>query len=116
MKKSILFLLLIVGPRCSPDDGLHRTIYFENNADYTIYVSHSTHFPDTLFDPAIYRDILPHTLKYYDEKIGFENVIAKNKDGKIIIFVKRDEPYVIVKRYILTLDSLNKLEWKVSYP
>jgi hypothetical protein len=116
MKNILLILLLMILFSCKPNDNLHKTIYFENNADYTIYVSHSIYYPDTITDPAIYRDIRPHSLLYYDEKIGFENVIARNNEGKIIIFVKKDEPYVIVKRYILTLDSLNTLNWKITYP
>mgnify|MGYP001791698168 FL=1 len=106
----------MVESSCKPDDNLHRTIYFENKADYKIWVGYSKLYPDTITDYALYQDIPPNSLLYLDEKIGFEKVIARNKEGKIIIFVKKDEPYVIVKRYILTLDSLNIRNWKITYP
>jgi hypothetical protein len=116
MKNIILILLLMVECGCKPDGNLHKTIYFENSADYKIWVSYSTLYPDTITDPGSYQDIPLHSLLYFDSKIGFENIIARNAEKKIILFVKKDEPYVIVKRYILTLDSLNTLNWKITYP
>jgi hypothetical protein len=116
MKNILVLLFLTILSCCKPDGDLHKTIYFENNADYKIWISYSTLYPDSITDPGSYQDILPRSLLYFDSKIGFENVIARNKEGKIILFVKKDEPYVIVKRYILTLDSLNKLNWAISYP
>ena len=116
MKNILFILLLMVESGCKPDGNLHKTIYIYNNSDYKIWVSYSKLYPDTITDPALYGDIPPHSLLYFDEKIGFENAIAKNKEGKIILFIKKDEPYLIVKRYILTLDSLNTLNWTITYP
>ena len=116
MKNILLILLLMVESGCKPNGNLHKTIYFENNADYKIWVSYSLSYPDTITDPPGYQDIPLHSLLYLDQKAGYENLIALNSEKKIMLFVKKDEPYVIVKRYILTLDSLNILKWRITYP
>jgi len=116
MKNIILIILLIVETSCKPDDGMHRTIYFENKSNYKVWVAYSLAYPDTITDPPGYLDIAPHSMRYLDEKIGYENLIRNNKEKKIVLFVKKDEPYEIVKRFVLTLDTLNTLKWTINYP
>ena len=116
MKNILLILLLMVESGCKPDGNLHRTIYFENKSEYKVWVAYSSLYPDTITDPPGYLDIAPHSMRYLDQKVGYENLIALNSEKKIMLFVKKDEPYVIVKRYILTLDSLNILKWRITYP
>jgi len=117
MKNIILILLLIVGTSCKPDDGMHHTIYFKNYSDYKVWIAYSLSYPDTIEDPlGGYFDIAPHFIGYFDEKGGYENLIKLNKEHKIILFVKKDKTYEIVKRYILTVDTLNTLKWTITYP
>lgn len=110
----IIFPLMLL-PVCKNNEDMHKTIYFQNLSDYKIYEAYSLAFPDTVTDPPGYIDIEPHSIRTLDEKIGYENLIKQNKEGKIILFVKGDDPYVIVKRYILTIDSLNKIDWRIYY-
>lgn len=116
MKNILFILILMVQFGCIPNDNLHRTIYFYNNSEYKVYVAYSLSYPDTISDPPGYHDIGPNSMRYLNQKAGYENLIALNSEKKIMLFVKKDDPFVIVKRYILTLDSLNILNWKVTYP
>ena len=117
MKNSIFILLLIVATGCVPDDGMHHEIYFKNNSDYKVWIAYSIAYPDTITDPqGGYLDINSHSMRYLDEKEGYEDLINLNKEKKIILFVKKDKPFEIVKRYILTVDTLNALKWTITYP
>jgi hypothetical protein len=116
MKYVIYILLLIIVISCEKNNNDHKTIFFENKTNYKVWVAYSLAYPDTITDPSGYLDIDPHSIRTLDEKIGYETLISQNKEHRIILFVKKDDPYVIVKRYILTLDSLNTLSWTITYP
>lgn len=115
MKNILIVLLLLSANCCKPDDNMHHTISFINNANYKVWVAFSLAYPDTVTDAIGYLDISPQTMRYLDNKSGYEEFIKENTNGKIILFV-RDGNFVIVKRYILTLDTLNTLKWTVTYP
>ncbi|MFN8205896.1 MAG: hypothetical protein U0T82_00610 [Bacteroidales bacterium] len=128
----ITLCLLIISMTCKEDDYLKLRIY--NNSNAPIYATWSLDFPDTTLtyvqDPTL------------DPQFG--RVEAKNLQGKhydsptkeifdgsrdtLLVFIF-DAPlldstpwdtvkanYLVLKRYDLSLDDLNSINWIITYP
>jgi hypothetical protein len=133
-----LFLTLILFSSCGEKDpNLHNIIWFDNSSEKTLYIIESqTNFKDSLipaYNPILAGDACncksyPHTkddqLKLRDT---YEGRFKDPNIDLIRIFVFDSETinqygwetirngYMILKRYDLTLEDLNKLYWTVKY-
>jgi len=115
--KSILFVTILVCiAQCKPDDNLHRHIHFINSADYKIWVADAAYYSDTISDIPGYIDIMPNSSRNITEPASFEELVEDLPKKEVLIIVKKDDPFIIDKRYILSIDSLNILGWTVNYP
>ena len=144
MRKCLfLYLLIVMLCKCSCDDD-HWSIDIYNNSEKTIFTNNGWHYPDTtfavnyVFDP-FYNDkkdtanktqwakpfqkcityVGRHStwesnFKYENDTVMifiFDGDVIGNVDWEI---VKKD--YLILQRYDLSLQDLQKLNWKVDYP
>lgn len=136
MKK--LFLIIILGitmmsSTCTGDrDGCRRNIIIINNSDKTIRLYASFSYPDSISNFG--REfgltaIKPHS-DYYDYSPDCREAMmpSLNKDGVLMYFlideaVLKSTPMdsiiknrMYLRQYNLTFDSLEKDNWKVTYP
>ena len=128
--RTVAVLMCLSG--CTP--GLREVgppIVVVNNSDRRINVAISVNYPDTsLSDVGIaYDTIYPHAQrKMISVRSGWAGYINKNPHGILLFFIsdidtfykygdevwQRD--YLILKRYELTVDFMEKNNWTVTYP
>jgi hypothetical protein len=136
----LLLSWICMATTCVPkeSENCHPTIKFSNNSDMTLYVQDVDFYlvdsPDP-FDIRKYsyfhpgqRNIKSHTVtkealfsrscfEHQFKTINtlyvyvFDAEVVKNTSWDIIA---RD--YLVLKRYDLTLEDLQRLDWKISYP
>jgi hypothetical protein len=129
----LFFGIIFVSSTCVRDnENCHRTLILINDSDKAIYFHPSSSYPDTL------------TLDYNPSEAGNDFKIEKNSfkkdiyrsciEGKFLIAnkiryfiydaqtlettpwdtVKKN--YMILKRYELTLQDLENMNWTITYP
>jgi hypothetical protein len=122
---------------CHPDN-FYTFFDIKNNSDQAIYYTYSNKYPDTSVDQSIY--IPPGSTRTPSEIINANSRLAVVKAGplenyfktipsdtiEIFIYdakVVRNTPwdsvvakYLVLKRYDLILDSINKMGRIVTYP
>ncbi|MCD4793885.1 MAG: hypothetical protein K8R54_11660 [Bacteroidales bacterium] len=127
MKKlMIMIIITFLFSDCTKDRQTY--LYIINNSEKTIRVYDSYHYPDTTF----YHEnggskIEPYEEKSLGSKNGWNNdIINNNSLNMLILYVfdidslgiytdqELNEKYL--KRYDLSLDSLIKMNWTVTYP
>jgi hypothetical protein len=116
MKNIIFVIVLVCAIQCEHNDDLHRHINFVNNADYKIWVADAAYYSDTITDIPGYSDIMPNSSRDITEPGSFEKLVEGLPNKEVLIIVKKDDPFIIDRKYILSIDSLNILGWKVNYP
>lgn len=116
MKNLLFITILVCIAQCKPDDDLHHQIRFVNNTDYKIWVAKGVFLSDTVTNLPGSIDILPHSSDNLTYPGGFEELSNLSPTKEIIIIVRKSNPFVFNKRYILSIDSLNILRWTVNYP
>ncbi len=116
MKNTVYIIILFCAIQCKPDDDLHHHIRFNNNADYKIWVTDGVFISDTVTILPGSIDILPHSSDNLTQPGGYEGLSNLSPTKEIIIIVRKSNPFVFDKRYILSIDSLNILGWTVNYP
>jgi len=129
-----LTLLFIQGFVCCKQIlGDNCKLRIRNNTSKPILFYFSYNYPDTSIPNyevnkvSLTWGINPNSEIHYCQK-GFENAFSENAKGIIMFFIYDFETmntipldtvrakYLILKRYDLTLDSLKKLNWNVTYP
>jgi hypothetical protein len=95
---------------------LHKDILFINNADYKVWVAKGACYSDTITSLPGSTDVSPHSSKNMVEPSGYEKLIEIVPNKEIILIVEKDDPFGFDRRYILSIDSLNKLGRTVTYP
>lgn len=134
----IIFLSAIcTSSSCRKDSSdCHHNIYFKNNSEKTIYFKASYNYPDTqIVDPKPYMGselnrLLPnengsplnHSSCYEQEfknRIESDTLIIFVFDSQVLEStswetVKQD--YLILKRYDLSLQDLQNMNFKLTYP
>jgi len=127
-----LFLLAIihVSISCSHDANCHLRISVVNNSDKAIYYHFSARFPDTSlnYNPVfnLGSKIISHQSEVYSARQCIEsefNITTKFMcfiwDAQTLETVPWDtilQNYLILKRYDLTLQDLDSLNWTITYP
>jgi hypothetical protein len=113
-----------------PEDEIeHLTIV--NNSQRNIGLDVSFQFPDTTLSVVSNRDcseILPQTVCYAKTRHGWKSEIQRNDYGVIILFISDNdtirkyggdvwrEQYLVLKRYELTEQDLEAMNWTITYP
>lgn len=116
MKSLVCIFVLFCMMRCNHDDDLHKKILFINNANYKVWVAKGACYSDTITDIPGYIDIMPNSSGILAEPIGYEELANESPDKEILIVVKRADPFIFDRKYVLGIDSLNKLGWTLNYP
>lgn len=116
------------------DNERHKIIKIVNNSDKDIYYYESARFPDTTFfdasptyAPFDYK-IPAKSFKESQMRGYYEDAILANPYGKIIIFIYDANTiettpwdtvmakYLVLKRYDLGVEDLNRLNWIINFP
>lgn len=129
MKTLLFFTLMLLAATCTKDDDYQKYIWLVNNSNNSFTAVPSFDSPDTSFNS--FRgsyDVLPNQRNPLGSKIGWRNRIKNIEDSTLILFlVDRDtlsthsfedimSEYRITKRYDLTVEELESMDWTISYP
>ncbi len=129
MKTLLFFTLMLLAATCTKDDDYQKYIWLVNNSNNSFTAVPSFYSPDTAFNT--FRgsyDVLPNQRNPLGSKIGWRNRINGIKDKTLIIFLvdldtlssyNIDEimsEYRITKRYDLTVEELESMDWTITYP
>jgi hypothetical protein len=137
----ILIFIFIFSCACVKKKDCHKTIVFRNNSDKTIYIDYGVDYPDTLNIPARYQNpVLQPDVYKVSPYSKNENALWRRTcyegslkngifhSGIIMIYVfdaevldtvlweTVKEENMILKRYDLSLEDLQMLNWEVPYP
>jgi hypothetical protein len=130
----IVFLCLITLSSTCKKDEEDLKLRVRNNSNSTIYMSWGTWYPDTSFSRILnpirnpqYSKIEPQSLQdnhynsptnsLFNENMDtlmifiFDANIVENKNWDTIV-----KNYMILKRYDLSLQDLEDMDWTVTYP
>jgi hypothetical protein len=127
----ILSCLLIVNSSCHKDEGLKLRV--NNTSEKAIYVSWTRAYPDTSLknmvnptynsqinkvgahrlQPDYYGDPSKAFFKYIDtlSVFVFDAQVLENTPWDTV-----KVKYLVLKRFDLSFDDLNKLNWIITYP
>lgn len=121
------------------DENHHRTIEVINNSEKAIYTNLGMSYPDTLFEvgvpsssePSIYK-VVPHernrsalnmarvyweTIFKDGSQIPSDTLMVYIYDAELMDSKTFDHIYnTVIQRYDLSLQDLQWLNWKISYP
>jgi hypothetical protein len=131
----IIVLLILVSATCNNKDAdCHKDIQIINNSDGAIYFHPSASYPDTItlypnpsLDPGYFK-IEEHTSKKDIYRGCIESKLMTNSEGKVMYFIYDASTletvpwdtvvknYMILKRYDLSLEDLQGMNWTITYP
>lgn len=131
----LLFCIMLISAACSDDNNnCHSCIKIVNKSSTSIYYYESLHYPDTSinnYNPSKAGSFFKVESNSTNDDITsscFEADFRINPYGKIIYFIYDahtietvpwdtiKKKYMILKRYDLSLDDLNKMNWTITYP
>jgi hypothetical protein len=138
----LLISLLFLGSNCNKEDDVcNKTITVINNSEKAIYVICETHYPDTLFfghfsSPTLdsinnkilakssnnrsllnrdcWEAVFNHGVQIPSDTLMvyvFDAEVLENMDWADIV-----HDYMVLKRYDLSLQDLERMNWTVEYP
>ena len=132
----ICLILFILAMNSCENENLVSTINFNNTSKSDVYVHGSYNYPDTLLtyefpsptlNPQIFKVGANSSSEQALETRG--NYLAKLKDiERFVVFVFDAEVlettpwdtvkvnYMVLKRYDLSLEDLESLNWTITYP
>lgn len=132
----LFFCFTLLSSTCekNKDEEIQR-LKVKNNSSNTIYTKYSTQYPDTSLSiitdptkvPPLYK-IPPNSIQETYYKAPSEGIFKTMKSDVLLVFIFDAETlestpwdtvvanYLILKRYELTLQELNDMNWIVTYP
>lgn len=132
MKQIVIYLIVTFGViACGKNNGDIRYLKIRNNSENRIILKCSTQFPDTSFvlqDLRIVAGIEAGAEESVISKNGWDNLVQKNESSTLIFFVFDsgifsqypdsiiEQEYMILKRYDLSLNELESMNWTIIYP
>ena len=137
MKKMTIILsfltCVLLSSTCEKDKDKHDLIMFTNNSSELIYVRGSWEYPDTAINfsnPALAGDFYKVAANTSDDPLRlqdtyegrfeqFEKVMVFVFDAQVLETTPWDTVkanYLVLKRYDLSLDDLNRMNWTITYP
>ncbi len=135
----VAFCLLLSSSCGDKDKDCHKTISFNNSTLDSLYVVSSYHYPDTisfigipnpLLDPD-FTLVLPNEVNSrvlwgsdcvesdFKHQIPSDTLIIYVFKSQILENIPWDTikaNYLVLKRYDLSLDDLNRMNWTITYP
>lgn len=138
----MLLLAAILSGTCkNEDENCHRTILFTNTSSKDLYIQASGGYPDTLSlrnefpNPALNADLYEvnsnskndrglwrrdcYELAFGDVIIPSDTLIVYVFDAEVLENVDWTEvvnDYMVLKRYDLSLEDLEDMNWTITYP
>jgi hypothetical protein len=129
----ILLIFIFLSSTCEKDKNLHDLIEFTNNSNYNLFVCADWWYPDTLINfsnPALAGDFYKVSANSSDDALKIRDTYEGRfeQHEKIMIFVFDAQVlenttwdsvkanYLVLKRYDLTLQDLNDMNWTITYP
>lgn len=129
MKTLLIFILVALATLCTKNDDYQGSIWIVNNSDKSFVAVPSYDSPDTSFNSFRgSHDVLPNQKNPLYSKIGWRNRIKDSEDNTLIIFLVDQDTlstysfedimseYRITKRYDLTIEELESMDWTITYP
>ena len=129
MKKMLIYIILsifLLSTQCERYDIYHNDIIIKNNSSNIISVSPCFTFPDTTINcPPLYYNV-EHGSEYsFHERYGWEPSLSNIYFQLFILdpsvvkstpcdTIKKYKMYI--KRYQLSVDDLNRMNWIITYP
>ena len=128
----MLSVLIVIGAKCSNDDELMK-LRIKNNSSQTLYESCSTNYPDTSLNKILSPACNPQIHKIEANTFQKEHYNSPTEDifdynDTLIVFlfnaqILESNPwdsvvknYMILKRYDLSLQDLQDMDWTITYP
>ena len=129
-----VWMVLLASSCNKEDENCHKRINIINNSDSDIYYYLSFRYPDTItLDPNPTSDPYTFRIEHNSEKESslrrcFEGAINANPEGIIMYFIYDASTletvpwdtvvknYLILKRYDLSLEDLQGMDWTITYP
>jgi len=133
-------LVLLIGVNCRREkDNCHKTITFINKTEGTLYVTSAYEYPDTMVfrtepNPILnpnFTKVLPkenNTQVLWSRdciELAFKDLIPSDTlmiyvfAGQVLNTTPWDivkANHLVLKRYDLSLEDLQKLDWTITYP
>jgi hypothetical protein len=137
MKKMTIVLSLLacvlLSSTCEKDKDKHDLIEFKNNSNYNLFVCADWWYPDTAINfsnPALSGDFYKVAANTSDDPLRLRDTYEGRfeQHEKIMVFVFDAQVlettpwdtvkanYLVLKRYDLSLDDLNRMNWTITYP
>ena len=129
MKASLKFIVLagLCISSCGPFGDYELDIYMHNNSGYTLLTDGTYDYPDTTIKEKMYfEEVLPHSFGRATFTTRRWNRTIVNEKMCLFIFYKDvvnsvpwetiRKDYMVLQRYDLSIDELEKLNWTVYYP
>ena len=132
MKQIVIYLIVTFGViACGKNNDDIRYLKVRNNSENKILVKFSTQFPDTSF---LFKDLgQVGGIEAWEEesflsKLGWDYLAQRNESSTLIFFVFDsrifsqypdsiiEQEYMILKRYDLSLNELESMNWTIMYP
>jgi hypothetical protein len=120
------YFFLQISSACN-EEKLQQSITIQNNSSDSICFLYTEKYPDTLIDcKLVQRGLGPKQEYKLELRNGWENEFSRIHVLQIFIIdlnIVRTEPCdtirkynKILKRYQLTLDDVEKINWTITYP
>ena len=130
---AIFTTLLLSANCCKNKDNCHDTIFIKNSSDKAIYFDKSYRYPDTIphndgvvSEPSIYRvekssEKQSITRGCYEGKMNssYPKIMFFIYDAQILENTPWDtiaKKNMVLKRYDLSLEDLQRMNWTITYP
>ena len=119
-----MLIAMLFALSCNPSDKNEvYTIKIRNQSNRTVSVFYDHDFPDTLSRNVFSTSCIkvPPFSDCDAKSKGWKYDVARNSSG-VITFQFQDEhadpgsDTVVLRRYFLTRDSLERLNWTITYP
>ncbi|MFT3740240.1 MAG: hypothetical protein QM786_15955 [Breznakibacter sp.] len=133
----LILSLLLMCCTCRDDENCHNTIISINNSTDTLYITSSGEYPDTsIYNPNPVLDpnftkVLPNESNTrvlwgrdcielaFKDLIPYDTLMVYVFDAKVLeenAWETVKENYLVLKRYDLSLEDLQNLNWTITYP
>ncbi len=129
MKKMLIYIILsifLLSTQCERNDIYHNDIIIKNNSTSIISVSIGTTYPDTTVQCPLGHVEISCSDEYVPhQRWGWEPILYNNYFQLFILdpsvvnstpcdTIKKYKMYI--KRYQLSVDDLNRMNWIITYP
>jgi hypothetical protein len=133
----LLVSLLILGSTCKDEKVCHETINFKNNSSKSLYIHASGGYPDTnsfkveFPNPSLNAQLYKVSSNASNNSALWDKSCLEykfNTNDTLMIYVFDAEvlestpwdtvktKYLVLKRYDLSLDDLQRRNWTITYP